>query len=103
MHREFEKGISNMSLRLNCVPENCWINSWNLATSVGLQGVVNCVNMSYSKGFIIDGGRGEFVFLEVDPFQVGDAVKGSCWDAANVVSCRSEQFQSVSALRKQDF
>lgn len=46
--------------------------------------------MSYFKGFSIDAGRGEFVFLQVDPFQVGDAIKGFSWDAADVVSCRLE-------------
>lgn len=48
--------------------------------------------MSYSEGFSINAGRGEFVFLQVDPFQVGDTIEGFCWDAADVVACRSEEF-----------
>lgn len=51
--------------------------------------------MSYSEGFSINAGRGEFVFLQVDPFQVGDTIEGFCWDAADVVACRSEEFQLV--------
>lgn len=45
--------------------------------------------MSYFEGFTINARRSEFVFLEVDPFQVGDAVESFCWDAADVVACRS--------------
>lgn len=51
--------------------------------------------MSYFEGFSINASRGEFVFLEVNPFQVGDAVEGFGWDATDVVACRSQELQSV--------
>lgn len=50
--------------------------------------------MSYFEGFSIDVGGGQFVFLQVDPFQVGDAIEGLGWDAADVVTCGSEELQS---------
>lgn len=51
--------------------------------------------MSYFEGFSTDASRGEFVLLQVDPLQVGDAIKGFCWDAADGVACRSEEFLSL--------
>lgn len=48
------------------------------------------MHRSYFEGFSIDAGRSESVFLEVDPFQVGDTIEGFCRDAADVVACRSE-------------
>lgn len=57
--------------------------------SIGLYVVL--AFLSYFKGFSIDAGRGEFVFLQVDPFQVGNAIKGFSWDAADAVSCRLEE------------
>lgn len=48
---------------------------------------------SYFKGFSVDALRGEFVLLQVDPFQVGDAIEGSRRDAADVIPCRSEKCQ----------
>lgn len=50
--------------------------------------------MSYHEGFGINPSRRQLVLLQVDPFQVGNTVEGSCWDAADVVPCRLEQFQS---------
>lgn len=55
--------------------------------------------MSHFEGFIVNAGRGQLVFLQVDPFQVGDAIEGFCWNAADVVAL-SEKFQSINIERK---
>lgn len=51
--------------------------------------------MSYFEGFSVNASRGEFVFLQVDPFQVRNSIKGFCRDAADAVACRSEEVQAV--------
>lgn len=49
---------------------------------------------SYFEGFGINSSRGELVLLQVNPFQVGDAIEGFGWDTSDVVACGSEELRS---------
>lgn len=51
--------------------------------------------MTYFEGFSVNASRSKFVFLQVDPLQVRNSIKGICWDAADAVACRSEQVQLI--------
>ena len=51
--------------------------------------------LTHFEDFDTNASRGEFIFLQVDPLQVGDPVEGLGWDAADVVACTFDELQSV--------